>query len=262
MKPKTITCPNCSQPAEGNFCSHCGAPVISKCPSCGTEAKPGSRACSQCGASFTGQATPKQMNVQTIAPWVAMGLATVALVISVLSWFDRGSGAVPPAPVRFSQSLPTPLSVPGQPPDLASMSPREAADRLFNRVMSASENGNTEEAQQFAPMALQAYNNLGTLDNDARYHMALIHLTSGDTKQARTQIDSIRKSIPGHLLATTLEYEIAERGGNNEAVVRAAKRFLASYDAEIAMGRGEYRDHLNTIERFHKAAQTRVAGKK
>jgi hypothetical protein len=206
--------------------------------------------------------TPNHWNGQTIVPWVAIGLATVALVFSMMSWFDRGKDAAPPAPARFSQSLSSPLSAPGQPPDLASMSPREAADRLFNRVMAASENGNTEEALRFAPMAIQAYDRVGTLDNDARYHVALIHLTVGDTKKARVQIDSIRKSVPGHLLATMLEYEIAERDGNREAVTRAAKKFLANYDAEIATGRGEYQDHLNSIERFHKAAQANVAGKK
>ena len=76
------------------------------------------------------------------------------------------------------------------------MSPRQAADRLFNRVMAASENGDTAEALQFAPMALQAYDNLGTLDNDARYHVALLHLTAGDIKSARVQIDLLRQVRP------------------------------------------------------------------
>jgi predicted Zn-dependent protease len=142
------------------------------------------------------------------------------------------------------------------------MSPRQAADRLFNRVMAASENGDSAEALRFAPMALQAYNNLGTLDNDARYHVALLHLTTDDTKGARVQVDLLRKSVPRHLLGFMLEHEIAERSGKQDSAARAFKAFLAAYDAEIATGREEYQDHLNTIERFRKAAHAGVAGKK
>jgi hypothetical protein len=218
--------------------------------------------CQACGTSFTAQAPTQKWNAQTIAPWVAIGLATVALIISFISWFDRGSDAVPRAAAPFSQSAPAAFSAPGQPPDLANMTPREAADRLFNRVMAASERGDSKEALEFAPMALQAYDALGTLDNDARYHVALIHLTAGESSKARAQIESIRKSVPGHLLATILEHEVAERGGNKSAAAQSYKKFLANYDAEIVSGRGEYRDHQGTIDRFRQAAQASTAGKK
>jgi hypothetical protein len=115
-----------------------------------------------------------------IAPWIAIGIATIALFVALMSWFGRGDGAASPALSSLPMSSTVPA--PGQPVDLASMSPRDAADRLFNRVMVASESGNTAEALKFAPMALQAYDNLGTLDNDARYHVALLHLTLGDIK--------------------------------------------------------------------------------
>ena len=59
-----------------------------------------------------------------------------------------------------------------------------------------------------------------------------------------------------------LEHQIAERSGNKDSAARAYKAFLAAYDAEIATGREEYQDHLNTIERFRTAAQASVAGKK
>ena len=262
METKSVQCAGCGKTASGNFCSHCGAPIVSTCPSCGTKVKPGSRACHQCGASLAARAAPTKWNAQTIAPWAALGLATVALVAALLPRFDRGSDAVQPTAVRFSESAPETLSAPGQPPDLASMSPREAADRLFNRVMIASENGNTEEALRFAPMAIQAYDRAGPLDNDARYHVALIHLTAGDTKSARAQIDKLRIAAPSHLLAFMLEHQIAERSGNKDSAARAYKKFLAAYDAEIAMGRAEYQDHRNSIERFHQAAQAGTTGKR
>jgi hypothetical protein len=204
--------------------------------------------------------TPAPRSAQTIAPWAALGIASIALVVALVALFNRGGSVeVPASPFMPLSSM---GSLPGQPVDLASMSPRQAADRLFNRVMAASEKGNTAEALQFVPMALQAYNNLGTLDNDARYHVALLHLTAGDIKGARAQVDMLRKSVPKHLLGFTLEHEIAERSGKPDGATRAYQAFLAAYDAEIAMLREEYQDHHNTIERFHQAAQTSVAGKK
>jgi hypothetical protein len=191
---------------------------------------------------------------------VAIGVAGIALVVAVGSWTDRGD----PAPELMPPPRPMSSALPefGAPPDLSSMTPRQAADRLFNRIMTASESGNRDEALRFAPMALQAYDGLGTLDNDARYHVALIHLTAGDTAKARAQIDRLRKSVPGHLLASMLEQQIAERGGNQGAVARAYQSFLAAYDAEIAAGRAEYLDHQGSIDRFHQAAQASAAGKK
>lgn len=235
MTAETTNCPNCGQPAAGKFCSHCGV-------------------------SLTGAVTPVPWNAQTVAPWAALGIASVALVVALAAWFDTGSSVKTPEPELppFTATLPSP----GQPPDLTRMSPRQAADRLFNRVMTASERGDKEEALRFVPMALQAYDRLGTLDNDARYHVALIHLTAGDTRNARVQIDSLRKSVPGHLLATILEHQIAERSGNQGAVAQANKAFLAAYAAEIATGRAEYLDHQTTIDRFRQAAQASAVGKK
>jgi hypothetical protein len=260
MNAKSIQCPGCGKPAAGNFCSHCGAPIVSVCPSCDTEVKPGSRVCHECGESFTAPAAPAPWSAQTIAPWAALGIATIALVVALVPLFGRGKSAEPPAPLfpPLSSTVPAP----GQSVDLASMSPRQAADRLFNRVMAASENGDTAEALRFAPMAIQAYDNLGGLDNDARYHVALLHITAGDFKSARVQVDMLRLSSPNHLLAFMLEHQIAERSGNKDSVAQAYKAFLAAYNAEIAMGREEYQDHMKTIERFRKTAQTSVAGKK
>jgi hypothetical protein len=204
--------------------------------------------------------SPAPWNTQTIVPWVALGIAAIALVVALAAFFDRGKEAVAPAPLFPPLSSTVP--VPGQSVDLASLSPRQAADRLFNRVMAASENGDSVEALQFAPMALQAYNNLGTLDNDARYHVALLHITANDIKSARVQIELLRKSTQKHLLGFMLEHQIAERSGKQDSAARAYKAFLAAYDAEIATGREEYQDHQNTIERFRKVAQTGVAGKK
>lgn len=259
MNAKTVKCPGCGKPAAGNFCGHCGTPIVTSCPECKAEVKPGSRACQECGASLL-PAAPRQLNAQTIAPWAAILIAMLALGVALAALFDRGSSAATPSP--FSQLAPPAAPAPGQPADLASMSPREAADRLYNRAMAASEKGDFVEALKFAPMALQAYEGLGTLDNDARYHMALLRLTTEDIDGARVQIEMLRQSVPNHLLAFMLEHQIAERDGKKDSAARASRAFLAAYDAEMATGRAEYRDHQGSIERFREAAQAGMTGKK
>ena len=262
METKAVQCPGCGKTAAGNFCSHCGAPIVSTCPACGTPVKPGSRACHQCGASLAARAAPAQWNAQTIAPWAALVLAAVALATALWPRLDRGRDPAPPAATQFSESVPEAFSAPGQPPDLASMTPRQAADRLFNRVMIAAENGNTDEALRFAPMAIQAYDQAQPLDNDAHYHVALIHMVAGDIKSARTQLDKLRQAVPKHLLGFMLEHQMAERSGNQGGAARAVKNFLSAYDAEIATARAEYQDHRSSIERFRQAAQAGAAAKR
>ncbi|NIO43647.1 MAG: hypothetical protein GTO41_27930, partial [Burkholderiales bacterium] len=114
---------------------------------------------------------------------------------------------------------------------------------------------------QFVPMALQAYDRLGTLDNDARYHVALIHMTAGDIDSARVHVDRLRQSAPNHLLGIMLEHQIAERNGNRDSAARAYEAFLAAYATEIATGRTEYQDHLAGIESFRKAAEASMAAR-
>lgn len=259
MNPKPVQCPSCGQHVAGRFCSHCGAVLVSTCPSCDAKIKPGARVCHACGASLTERAASKRWNAQTIAPWVAIGLATVALVVAVISLIDRGNRAATPVPFPLPLTSTVPVD---QRPDLSSMTPRQAADRLFNRVMAAAERGDTAEALQFVPMALEAYEQLGTLDNDARYHVALIHMTAGDIESARVHLDKLRQSVPNHLLGIMLEHQIAEQDGNQDSAARAYEAFLAAYDTEIATGRTEYQDHRGGIERFRKAAEASMAARK
>jgi len=201
---------------------------------------------------------------QALLPWIALVIAAVALVIALVALFVRGDNLQAPTPPLppFSSTLPSALSEPGRPPDLSTLTPRQAADRLFNRVMTASEAGDTAEALRFAPMGIQAYRNLGSLDNDARYHVALLHLTTGNVSGAREQIKLLRRSVPRHLLGYLLEHKMAERDGDTGAAAKARQAFLSAYDTEILAGRAEYRDHAGTIERFRAAVPTGTAGKK
>ena len=134
--------------------------------------------------------------------------------------------------------------------DLATMTPREAADRLFNRVMAADEQGRTEEVMQFGPMTLEAYKLVVLLDADARYHIGLVSLLLGDLDNAREQIKNLEAEAPDHLLGLTLASRVAEQTGDDKAASAVRARFAAAYDAEISSGRPEYEAHSVTIEAF------------
>lgn len=237
MTTKTIQCPNCGQSASGQFCSHCGA-------------------------SLTG--APARRSAPALVSWAALAVAAAAVAVALWVWLNRAPATPGPALPPFSATLP-PADAPASGAakvDLSSMSPREAADRLFNRVMTAYENGRADEVRQFAPMAVQAYDRIGTLDNDARYHIGLLHLTARDTRFARVQAEELRKAVPKHLLAIMLEHQIAEIDGNRAGIERANKEFLAAYSSEIAVKRSEYDDHRGTIDRFRAAAQAGMGAKK
>ena len=143
--------------------------------------------------------------------------------------------------------------------DLSSMTPREAADRLFNRVMAANEQGRTEEVTQFGPMALEAYKLVHPLDADAHYHIGLISLLLGDTDNARAQIKYLEAEVPDHLLGLDLAFRVATKTGDEKAASVARARFEAAYAREISSGRPEYEAHRATIEAF-RASTTEANG--
>jgi hypothetical protein len=99
-------------------------------------------------------------------------------------------------------------------PDLASMSPREAADRLFDRSMREQETGNEGQASQFANMALQAYGQVppDQIDLDALFHVGLLHLLMGDSNTATSIAESILADDESHLLALLLGRRAAASG--------------------------------------------------
>jgi len=246
MTTKTeIECPQCHKKSSGQFCANCGTALSRSCPSCGAQVSEGTRFCHQCGKPI--QAQSSRIEASSVA-WIALGVAAVALVVSALA-FVRTPGRVP---VATAPALGTPLA--SRPPDISNMTPREAADSLFNRIMRAHEAGNADEALRFRPMALQAYQMIGELDADARYHIGLIHAVTGNVAGAQAQVDSVRLADPQHLLATMLAFTIAQLQGQRDAGLAEYRAFLQSYDAEIATDKSEYRDHQRALEGFRQDA--------
>jgi hypothetical protein len=250
MPENTVQCPRCGKPAQGRFCGECGAPLAkATCPSCRTTLSAGARFCHVCGAPLGAGRRPaaaaaRAAGVARIAPWLAAG-AVVVIAIIVAVRMTGGSAAAP------AGGAPGPAAA----VDITQMTPRERADRLFDRIVRAAEAGDTAQVLQFQPMALSAYGMLGGLDSDARYHVGLIHALAGNLDAAQAQVDSLRMAVPNHLLATMLDYTVARLAGDSDGQRAAYRAFLDAYDAEMASPREEYVAHEQAIRAFRAAAQ-------
>lgn len=222
----------------------------SVCAACGTPARPDAKFCHQCGARLGGGSRfglSDALPVVLLAGLVALVFAAVVGLAYLLHPdLFRGPQTVSRAPATST--------APASSVDLSRMSPREAADRLFNRIMAAQETGDLEEARRFAPMAVQAYDRVAKLDADAHYHLGLIYGVMDDDANVRRQIAALREIAPNHLLAFALEYELAQKRGDAAAAARAAAGLNAAYESEMAAGRPEYEAHGFSIERVREAA--------
>jgi hypothetical protein len=219
----------------GNSCANCGASLSAQakfCHACGQPAATQQRR----GPNFL---------------WIIGGFVVVVVLVAIAYSAGQRAGQAPTA----GGAPPSAGAPGGAMPDLASMSPREQADRLFNRVMTAHQNGNVEEINLFKPMALQAYDVMGPLDPDAHYHVGLIHSISGSTDSAAARADSIEAAVPNHLLAIMLRTSVARLAGDAPTEQQLERRFLDNYDAQMASGRQEYLDHQRAIDTYKTQAE-------
>ena len=211
----SATCPSCGKESGGKFCRHCGATLDARaCGRCGQALAPNARFCASCGSPTA--AAPAGPAGNPIL-WFAAGGLTVALVGAAVLALSKGSTPAPEAAAATA-----PLAAGADDPsavDLASMTPRERFDRLFNRIMRSAEQGDANTVTSFAPMALQAYGMLDSVDADARYHAALIMLHTSDVDGARALADTILKQQPGHLFGYVIKGTIARFQQDRKSVV-------------------------------------------
>lgn len=249
-----MKCPSCSAETSGKFCNNCGASLQgARCASCGTDLTPGARFCHICGTP-PGSRARSQGN---LLPWFIAGAAVVTLLVVVLVLgpaSPRGADTAPPAGAPMGTGA-------GPAPDISSMTPRERADRLFDRIMTAAERGDTSQVRFFRPMALQAYALLGPPDTHIRYDVGMVHAMSGDPEAATAQADSIERAEPGNLLALLIRGAVAGNQSDTNAIKGLYRTFLSRYDQELAMARPGYAEHQGALTAFRDAArQARGAG--
>ncbi|MEO7083593.1 MAG: zinc ribbon domain-containing protein [Gemmatimonadaceae bacterium] len=229
----TTTCPSCQAEATGKFCSNCGSPLAgATCGACDAPLTPGGKFCHRCGAPARAGVTGEAKGSSPSLPWGVAAIALVALIaLAAGQWFGRPNqgeqiGEQTGAPPTEAAAAPfAGATGNGQAPDISKFTPAEAAVRLYNRIMSAHQAGHADTVQMFAPMAITAYEMIGTLDTDQRYDVGRIAAISGNEAVARAQADTILSKNPNHLLGLIL--------AGNAAHLRKDAAAEASYHAKL-----------------------------
>jgi tetratricopeptide (TPR) repeat protein len=170
-------------------------------------------------------------------PWWMAGALLLGLIL-VIAYpvYGPGRPATPPpvaaGPVAGAAAV-----------DLSSMTPREAADRLFNRVMTAVSAGDSTEAGAFLPMAIAAFELAEPLDTDGEFHLVLLRLTGEFNAEALEGAEEILSEQPNHLLGLAMAGDASLALGDSTSARRYYRRWLDAYETETAKDLLEYRDH-------------------
>ncbi len=250
-------CPSCHAPVTGRFCSQCGAEAgPRRCTECDAPLSDGARFCHRCGAPAAAGIGPKRERT-------AWGLAALAvMVVIALVAYRVGRGSLPPPAVADMGNAGNAGAVArgpaGRAPDISKLTPRERFDRLWERVMRAAEAQASDTVLLFAPMALGAYEQLDSVDSDARFHAAMIHVAVGELAQAKALADTIATTTKHHLFAPLIRANVAEQENDTKALNRAYADFLGDYQAELAANRPEYVDHRPLLDEFRTRAAATV----
>src|SRR5918997_5793299 len=237
----TRPCPRCGAAAAGNFCSACGAGLGHRtCAYCQADVSIEARFCHRCGKAVTAPAVTPAAASERRA-WMFSGVACV-LLVGAIAYHVSAASPTPLAPdmanAGAAAGIERAAGAPAGPaPDISAMSPRERFDRLFNRIMQASERQDSAEVRRFTPMALGAYDQLESRDADARYHAAVLHMQVVNLDAARALADTILLESPRHLFGYIVRGEVAELQGADGPLQQAHREFLAQYASQMATKR-------------------------
>ncbi|HUG42294.1 MAG TPA: zinc ribbon domain-containing protein [Longimicrobiales bacterium] len=248
-----MKCPTCgSEDQTGKFCASCGAALKAGCASCGAALPAGSRFCTQCGAAAGG----RRGRGTGLPPWPWIAAGTAVLVILLLFLLPRSAdrAGAPSMTGPGGGGVPAGAVIEGG-DGLLSSDMRSNADRLYNRIMAAAEQGNRAEVEQFMPMAIQAYGMVEDLDADGLYHLALLHLTAGDPGQALATAERILRDAPDHILGLGVGGAAAEEAGDQDRARALYRRLLDAYATEATKPLREYVDHQRMLPEYRRVAR-------
>jgi hypothetical protein len=258
------SCPECGKAATGNFCEHCGANLGGRfCNQCGAEIAPKAKFCNQCGEGAAGGAADGGAHRAAAAaavggqnlPWWIAGVAMFGLIVVVGTQMVRSGGPSEPAPVQPAGRLGT-----GAPPDISQMTSIEAADNLYNRIMTAAAEGDSVGARQFMPMGLAAYERARPLDADGLFHLSLLQSTATRLEESLATALQILEANPDHLLGLSAAAEVAAELGRTEEATAHYQHIVDVYDAQMATQLVEYLDHGGITNNLRNVAEAFLAG--
>ncbi|NUO64854.1 MAG: zinc ribbon domain-containing protein [Gemmatimonadaceae bacterium] len=264
----TTTCPACGVAASGRFCAECGTPLgDTTCASCHAQLSAGAKFCHRCGTPV-GERAPRPVGERGLAgamPWAVAAISLLALVALVAGQrFARSRPAEQQSVAAADASGGMPAAgganvdqSPVRAPDISNLTPEEQAERLFNRVMTLFEQGDTARVQFLAPMAVEAYQRLPKKSLDDRYHLGRIGAVTGVANLAGAQADTILQQRPTHLLGLILAAQGARMRGDEGVARGYDRRLLAALPAERKAALPEYAQHENDITRAVEGARSR-----
>jgi hypothetical protein len=243
-------CPSCAAPTTGRYCSECGAAVADAvCAGCRSLLSPGAKFCHRCGTAVGTQpvvAGPR--SAASALPWAVAAIAMLALIALVAGQrFSASRAPTSPQSGEAPFAAAPPGGNAGRAPDISNLSPRERADRLYDRMMRLSSQGKTDSVQFFAPMAMSVYQSLGPLDADLRYDFGRVAEVAGIADVARAQADSILAADSTHLLGLVLAVRASQLRGDSIAAAGYRRRLLAAEPTETAKRLPEYERHQSDI---------------
>ncbi|HET7551373.1 MAG TPA: hypothetical protein VFK04_08780 [Gemmatimonadaceae bacterium] len=196
------------------------------------------------------------------------GIALLALIALLAGQRFNGARAAQPEAASASAGAVGPAAggtggagvgvAPVRAPDISQMSPRERADRLYDRVMRLSEEGKQDSVNLFAQMGISAYQMLPEQDADSRYDMGRIAEVAGAVPLARAQADSILAADPNHLLGLILAISTARATGDSASARSFEAKLLSAQSSELARNLPEYQRHEREIAAAVDAAKKQV----
>lgn len=150
----------------------------------------------------------------------------------------------------------------GMPPDISQMTPIEAADRLFGRVMTSVSAGDSAQAQAFLPMAIAAYQRARPLDLDGLFHLSMLNRTAMNLEAALDNALEILERNPDHLLGLAAAAEAAIELGLEEEAATHYGHLREVYDEQVALQLDEYIAHAQIVEAIDEDAERYLAGRR
>jgi len=144
--------------------------------------------------------------------------------------------------------------------DISNMTPREAADRLYNRVMGAGEANDSSQVNTFLPMAIQAYQMAEPLDMDGLFHLSRLQRMAGLAADARATAQRALDQNPDYLLALYAAGDAALAMGDQAGGEGYLGRLIQVWDAQMASGNQDYELHSRQMDGILEFARGAVNG--